>query len=162
MPGVYWIGGGGLHLSGGGAAISVASQADATAGIWGGGVLIYNSLLPGIPGDSIDMNGSGATMKLKPLNVVSTDPNAIYNHMVIFQDRAVTTPVTLNGSASSTTVEGIIYVPAGQVKLNGNGGTLIVDQIIADTYDINGNGGTIKVLRGTGIDAIIRAAGLVE
>ena len=75
---------------------------------------------------------------------------------------AVTAPVTLNGSASTTTVQGIIYVPAGQVKLNGNGGTLIVDQIIADTYDINGNGGTIKVLRGTGIDAIIRAAGLVE
>jgi hypothetical protein len=162
MPGVYWIGGGGLHLSGGGAAISVASQADATAGIWGGGVLIYNSVLPTIPGDSIDMNGSGATMELKPLNIVSTDPYAIYNHMVIFQDRAVTTPVTLNGSASSTTVQGIIYVPAGQVKLNGNGGTLVVDQIIADTYDINGNGGTIKVLRDTGIDAVIVAAGLVE
>ena len=35
-----------------------------------------------------------------------------------------------------------IYVPDGQVKVNGNGGTLIVDQIIAGTYDINGNGGT--------------------
>ena len=77
----------------------------------------------------------------------STDPNAIYNHIVIFQDRTVTTTVTLNGSASTTQVEGIIYVPAGQVKLNGNGGTLIVDQVIADTFDINGNGGTIKVLR---------------
>jgi hypothetical protein len=69
---------------------------------------------------------------------------------VIYQDRTVTTSVTLNGSASSTQVMGIIYVPGGQIKLNGNGGTLIVDQIIADTYDINGNGGTIKVMRGTG------------
>jgi len=39
---------------------------------------------------------------------------------------------------------------------------LIVDQIIADTYDINGNGGTIKVMRGTGVDAVIVAAGLVD
>ena len=53
-------------------------------------------------------------------------------------------------------------MPAGQVKLNGNGGTLVVDQIIADTFDINGNGGTIKVLHGTSIDVVIVAAGLVE
>ena len=101
-------------------------------------------------------------MKLASLDVPSTDPNAIYQDIVIFQDRTVTTPVTLNGSASSTIVEGIVYVPGGQVKLNGNGGTLIVDQIIADTFDINGNGGTIKVLRGKGVDAIITAAGLVD
>jgi hypothetical protein len=74
----------------------------------------------------------------------------------------LTTSVTLNGSASSTIVEGIIYVPGGQIKLNGNHGTLIVDQVIADTFDINGNGGTIKVLRGTGVDAVIVAAGLVD
>jgi hypothetical protein len=101
-------------------------------------------------------------MKLAALDLVSTDPDAIYNGMVIFQDRSVTSPVTLNGSSSSTIVEGIIYVPAAQVKLNGNSGTLIVDQVIADTFDINGNGGTIKVLRGTGVDAVITAAGLVD
>jgi hypothetical protein len=169
MPGIYWIGGGGLSVKGGGSVLSVASATDATANVasatWGGGVLIYNSKLPSAPGGvggPINLDGSGATMKLKPLNVVSTDPNAIYNHMVIFQDRAVTSPVTLNGSASATNVEGIIYVPAGQVKLNGNGGTLVVDEIIADTFDIQGNGGTIKVLRGTGVDAVIVAAGLVE
>jgi Flp pilus assembly protein TadG len=169
MPGIYWIGGGGLSVKGGGSVLSVGSATDATPNVsgatWGGGVLIYNSKLPAAPGGlggPINLDGSGATMKLKPLNLVSTDPNAIYNHMVIFQDRAVTSAVTLNGSASSTNVEGIIYVPAGQVKLNGNGGTLVVDQIIADTFDIQGNGGTIKVLRGTGIDAVIVAAGLVE
>jgi len=37
-----------------------------------------------------------------------------------------------------------------------------VDQVIADTFDINGNGGTIQILRGTGVDAVIVAAGLVE
>jgi hypothetical protein len=70
--------------------------------------------------------------------------------------------VTLNGSSSITEVEGIIYVPGGQIKLNGNGGTLVVDQIIANTFDINGNGGTIQVLRGKGVDAVIIAAGLVD
>jgi hypothetical protein len=173
MPGIYWIGGGGLSVKGGGSILTVANAAgatpDVTAATWGGGVLIYNSKLPTAPGGvggPINLDGSGATMKLKaldvPLGLTPPDPNEIYNHMVIFQDRTVTSPVTLNGSASSTQVEGIIYVPAGQIKLNGNGGTLIVDQIIADTFDIQGNGGTIKVLHGTGVDAVIVAAGLVE
>jgi hypothetical protein len=55
-----------------------------------------------------------------------------------------------------------VYVPGAQIKLNGNGGTLILDQVIADTYDVNGNGGTIKVLRGEGLDAVVVAAGLVD
>ena len=93
---------------------------------------------------------------------VNLTPGFIAGEDVIFQDRTVTLPVTLNGSASSTIVEGIIYVPAAQIKLNGNGGTLIVDQVIANTFDINGNGGTIKVLHGKGLDAVITAAGLVD
>ena len=166
MPGIYWLGGGGLKVSGGGSIFTIATETDAkplvSAATWGGGVMIYNTKLPAMAGAVIDLNGSGATMKLKPFEVPATDPNAIYNDMTIFQDRTVTTSVTLNGSASSTIVDGIIYVPGGQVKLNGNGGTLIVDQVIADTFDINGNGGTIKILRGTGVDAHIVAAGLVE
>ena len=124
--------------------------------------MFYNSKLPAAAGGPFTLNSNGAVMKLKPLNLPSTDPNHIFNSIVIYQDRTVTTSVTLNGSASSTQVMGIIYVPGGQIKLNGNGGTLIVDQIIADTYDINGNGGTIKVMRGTGVDAVIVAAGLVD
>ncbi|HEY8437467.1 MAG TPA: hypothetical protein VIK65_02535, partial [Candidatus Limnocylindrales bacterium] len=166
MPGIYWIGGGGVQVSNGGSIFTIAVATDATPTVstatWGGGVLIYNSKLSGSAGGTIDLNGSGATMKLKPLNVPSTDPNAVYNNIVIFQDRTVTTTITLNGSASSTEVRGIIYAPGAQVKLDGNGGTLIVDQIIADTFDINGDAGTIKVLRGTGVDAHIIAAGLVQ
>jgi hypothetical protein len=56
----------------------------------------------------------------------------------------------------------MIYVPKGGVQLNGNGGTLIVDQVIADNYTINGGGGTLKVLARTGFDSIISAAGLVD
>jgi Putative Flp pilus-assembly TadE/G-like len=166
LPGIYWIGGGGVDVGGGGSMVSVATPADANVNpslaTWGGGVMFYNSKLPTSPGGAWTLHSNGAVMKLRPLDLPTTDPDHIYNTIVIFQDRTVTTSVTLNGSASSTQVLGIIYVPGGQIKLNGNGGTLIVDQIIADTFDINGNGGTIKVMRGTGIDAVIVAAGLVD
>jgi Flp pilus assembly protein TadG len=175
MPGIYWIGGGGLDIGGGASIVTIATEADALPSVATapcatattletlcGGVLIYNSKLPAAPGGAFVLNSNGAAMKIASLNLPTTDPNHIYNDMVIFQDRTVTTPVTLNGSASSTMAEGVIYVPGGQIKLNGNGGTLIVDQVIADTFDINGGGGTIKVLHGKGIDAIITAAGLVD
>ncbi|HEY3522639.1 MAG TPA: hypothetical protein VGK63_02955, partial [Candidatus Limnocylindrales bacterium] len=84
------------------------------------------------------------------------------NNIVIFQDRTVTQTVTLNGSTSETDVEGLIYVPGGQVKLNGDTGTLNVDQIIADTFLINGSGGTINVNKGTDFESTIIAAGLVD
>jgi hypothetical protein len=142
--------------------MTTATAADAATATWGGGVLIYNSELPTAAGGAIYLDGSGATLKLKALNLPGTDPNAIYNAMVIFQDRLLTTEVRLNGAASTAKVEGIIYVPGGQVHLNGNGGTLVVDQVIADTYLIDGNSGTIKVMRNTGLDAVITAAGLVE
>ena len=166
LPGIYWIGGGGVDVGGGGSIVSIATAGDAnvnpTLATWGGGVMFYNSKLPAAAGGPLTLNSSGAVMKLRPLDLPTSDPNHIFNSIVLFQDRTLTTGVTLNGSASSTQVLGIIYVPGGQIKLNGNGGTLIVDQIIADTYDINGNGGTIKVMRGTGIDAVIVAAGLVD
>jgi hypothetical protein len=104
-------------------------------------------------------------MKLASFDAPSGDPDEIYDDIVIFQDRTMDLAgddITLNGSASETVVEGIIYAPVGDVKLNGNGGTLTVDQIIAFTYQINGGGGTIDVLRNVGVDALITAAGLVE
>jgi hypothetical protein len=168
MPGIYWIGGGGLTVKGDASIVTIGTEADGTPSIadstWGGGVLIYNSKLPvsGGAAGPFTLDGSGATMKLKAFDVAAGNPLDIYNDIVIFQDRTVTTPVTLNGSASSTEVEGVIYVPDGQVKLNGNGGTLIVDQVIAGTYDINGNGGTIRILRNAGFDSNIVAAGLVD
>lgn len=162
LPGIYWIGGGGFQTSGDASVITVSSAGAVPASTASGGVLIYNSKLPTSPGDGITLGGSGATVKMKPLDVPVTDPDHIYNSIVIFQDRTVTAGVTINGSASTTEVEGLIYVPAGLVTLNGNGGTLILDQIIADSYKVNGDGGTLKVLRRTGVDAIISGAGLVE
>ncbi len=56
----------------------------------------------------------------------------------------------------------MVYVPGGEIKLNGNGGTLVLDQVIANTYLIDGNAGTIEVLKRDGFDSIITAAGLVD
>jgi hypothetical protein len=175
MPGIYWIGGGGVDIGGGGSIVTIGTESDAMPDVTTapcatgttpdslcGGVMFYNTKLPSAAGGPFILNSSGATMKLASLDLPTGDPDAIYNHMTIFQDRTLTNPVTLNGSASFTIVEGIVYVPAAQIKLNGNGGTLVLDQVIADTYDINGNNGTIKVLRGEGVDAVIVAAGLVD
>lgn len=124
--------------------------------------MIYNSKLPASAAGPIDLNGSAANMKLKPYHVDPPDPTSIFNDIVIFQDRTVSQSVTLNGAASNTQVNGIVYVPAGQIKLNGNGGFLTLDQVIADNYLIDGGGGRIDVLHGVGVDAVIVAAGLVD
>ncbi len=175
MPGIYWIGGGGLDIGGDASIVTIGTETDAKANIADapcaqattpetlcGGVMFYNSKLPSSAAGQFILNSSGATMKLASFEVSPTHPDAIYNDIVIFQDRTVATPVTLNGSSSYTVVEGIVYAPLADVTLNGNGGTLVVDQVIANTYKINGDGGTIKVLRGKGVDAVITAAGLVD
>jgi hypothetical protein len=168
MPGIYWIGGGGMRISNGGSIITIANVSDAnidpTLATWGGGVMIYNTSLPTAAAGDVSFDGSSANMKLKPFDAPTGDPYEIYDLIVIFQDRTLpdTNMLDLNGAASNSEVEGIIYWPAGLVRLNGNGGTLTVDQVIANTYLINGGGGTINVERDIGIDAVISAAGLVE
>jgi Putative Flp pilus-assembly TadE/G-like len=167
MPGIYWIGGGGLNLQRG-TIISVATApATVASATFGGGVMVYNSSLPSSPGGPISQNATYANMQLKPLQATSPDPNAIYNNIVIFQDRTLDISgddVTLNGSSSGTRVEGMVYLPIGDVKLNGNGrdDTLTIGQIIANTYLIDGNGGSITVTDDDLYEAIIIAAGLVE
>lgn len=178
LPGIYWIGGGGLRVNGDASLISVDSLATATSmnsmtpanirTLWntnGGGVLVYNSTLPTSAGGPIDIGGGGGVLLLKAFfDPVSTppDPNEAYNNMSIFQDRTVTTTVVLNGSTADSEVAGIIYVPEGDVQVNGSNSTFILDQIIADEFKVNGSGGTIKILKRVGVDAIVIAAGLVD
>jgi Putative Flp pilus-assembly TadE/G-like len=183
LPGIYWIGGGGFQLSGGNndrsSVISVASLAEAAAihakptaaekrTAWqtgGGGVLIYNSSLPSIPGDEISFGAGKGILLIKAFfDPVSDppDPNEIYNNMSIFQDRTVTSTVKLNGTNADAEVAGIVYVPTGQVQINGSNSEFVVDQIIAGTFKINGSTGTIRITRRVGIDAQITAAGLVD
>jgi hypothetical protein len=170
LPGIYWIGGGGFQATNNASVISVNSETDrarATCTIGatppcvnGGGILIYNSKLANSAAGPITLGGGGATLSLQPYDYPFKDSTI---ELVIFQDRTVSLTVTLNGSDSQAAdVRGIVYVPAGEVKVNGSNSVFNMDQVIADTFLINGSGGTVNVLRETGVDAEISAVGLVE
>jgi hypothetical protein len=170
LPGIYWIGGGGFQASNDVSIISVESETDlnkavCTIGatppcVGGGGVLIYNSSLPASAAGPIGLGGGGATLSLQPYQYPFGTTTI---DLVIFQDRTVSLTVTLNGSDSQAAeVRGIVYVPGGEVMVNGSNSVFTMDQVIADTFKINGSGGTINILRETGVDAEISAVGLVE
>jgi hypothetical protein len=175
LPGVYWLGGGGFQTAGDASVISVNSETDRAAAVCvtgatppctgGGGILIYNSTLPGAGGvaGKILLGGGGATLNLQPYDYPFGSTTI---DLVIFQDRTVSLggdDVTLNGStATATSVRGIIYLPLGDVKINGSTSDFSMDQVIANTFSINGSGGTINILREVGVDAVITAVGLVQ
>jgi putative Flp pilus-assembly TadE/G-like protein len=170
LPGIYWIGGGGFQTSNDASVISVESETDLTKAVCtpgatppcvgGGGVLLYNSKLSLSPAGPISLGGGGATLSLQPYQYPFGSTTI---DLVIFQDRTVTEPVTLNGSNSQAAdVRGIVYVPAASVTVNGSNSVFNMDQVIADSFKINGSGGTVNVLRETGVDVEISAVGLVE
>ncbi len=172
-PGIYWIGGGGLATSNDASLISVDDENDRTKAVCaataphvctgGGGILIYNSKLANSPAGPITLGGGGATLSLMPISYAFGTTTI---NLVIFQDRTVALAgddITLNGSSAiASDVRGIVYVPQGDVKVNGSSSVFSVDQIIANTFKVDGSGGTVNVLRETGVDAKIEAVGLVE
>jgi hypothetical protein len=170
LPGIYWIGGGGFQTSNDVTVISVESETDLTKAVCtigatppctgGGGVLIYNSTLPASAAGAISLGGSGATLSLQPYQYPFGSTTI---DLVIFQDRTVALTVVLNGSAAQAAeVRGIVYVPRGEVQVNGSNSVFSVDQVIADTFKINGSGGTVNVLHETGVNVEISAVGLVQ
>lgn len=175
LPGIYWIGGGGFATANDASVISVDNQTDTTPAVCtvdsdpltppctgGGGILIYNSKLPSIPAGPVTLGGGGATLNLQPFDYPFGDSTI---DLVLFQDRTVSLngdDITLNGSSAQAQVRGIVYAPAGDVKVNGSSSAFTMDQVIANTFKINGSGGTVNVLRETGVDAEISAVGLVE
>jgi hypothetical protein len=182
LPGIYWIGGGGFAVAGDSTVISVKDETDTTPAVCtegatppcddgGGGILIYNSKLsssgPGAP-KPITIGGGGGTVSLMPyLYPFPDNPDGSgVVELVIWQDRTVALggdDVTLNGStATATAVRGVIYLPNGDLKINGSASEFTMDQVIAQTFYVSGSGGTIKVLEEMGVDAVFSAAGLVE
>jgi hypothetical protein len=181
-PGIYYLGGGGFKAGGGGGSgmpDSIVWSVDpggTTAGA--GGVLLFNTEAYEFSDECasglgtaaqciapIVLNGGSADVNLQPLSDGSD-----WDGMVIFQDRdlnvSLANPddkdVQINGGASTMEVAGTIYVPSGDVFVNGNAGTIILDQVIAWTFTINGNGGTIDVRYRSGVQAKISGVGLVE
>ena len=162
-PGIYYLGGGGLDITGNGTAtITVDPNGDGSAGP-AGGVMFYNSAIPGGPAGPVILNGASAAIGILPLD----DPTSSFDGLVIYQDRSIDIDpgddLTINGSASGMVVRGTIYVPAGDVKVNGSSGTLTLDQVIANTFIINGAPGSdILALRENEYIIKLRGAGLVE
>jgi hypothetical protein len=162
-PGIYWLGGGGLQITGNG---SLIQSVDAGTTNQGGGVLFYNTSLPGADAGSMFLDGASANIHLQPLDVPDSDWQATWNGMIVYQDRDVAIggdDLTVNGNDSvGMDVRGTIYLPDGDVKINGNNGDLVMDQIIAKAYVVNGNSGDILALRDQDRIFTFTAAGLVE
>ena len=162
-PGVYWIGGGGLTLTGNG---NLIQSVDAGTTVEGGGVLFYNTAIPGSDIGAMNLNGASANMHLLPLDEPRGSWQSTWNGLLIYQDRDYGLDgddLTINGNDSvGMDVRGTIYLPDGDVKVNGNLGDLVMDQVISQTYDALGNGGDILDLRDQDYVYQFTAAGLVE
>jgi hypothetical protein len=173
-PGVYYIGGGGFKAGGGGGTIdSRVWSVSAGATTVGGGILLYNTEAYEFSDECaagtgtaaqcigpIILNGGSADVQLQPLNDGSD-----WDGMVIFQDRRFNVSgddIQINGGNSTMEVAGTIYVPFGDVKVNGSAGLMILDQVIAWTYQINGGSGGIDIRYRDGVTARVSGVGLVE
>lgn len=140
-PGIYWIGGGGISIksTGGGTGQLISKAPGENTGTTPtGGVLIYNSKLPGSAYGPIHLNaGDGSTLALEPMQT------GLYKNMVIFMDRSVPTgtgDIDLNGGGSTLIISGTIYAPTGNVKLNGSDSDSIGTQLICFNFQVNGSG----------------------
>lgn len=175
-PGLYWIGGGGFRVQGGTVwTVAAGGSIGADGAGFGGGIMLYNSespmyhdqcaaTPPTAPANAclgpVHLNGSMAPVNLKPLA-----DGSLWDGLVVYQDRELSLDgdeFVLNGADSPMEVAGTIYVPSGDVKVNGSASTLILDQVIASTYVINGSGGTIDVRYRSGVTARVSGLGLVE
>jgi hypothetical protein len=175
-PGIYYIGGGGFRAAGGDVrSIEACPEVGPCPTTFGGGVMIFNTEAfefsdecaagtasnPAVQCiDAVVLNGSVAEVNLKPLADGSN-----WDGLVVYQDRDLSiagTDLQINGSASSMEVAGTIYLPSGDVHVNGSTGLLTLDQVIAYTFTVNGDEGEIDVLYRTGVTAHVSGVGLVE
>jgi hypothetical protein len=157
-PGVYYIAGGGLDITGVG---TTTFSVDAGGTTPGGGIMFYSTGIPTSAVAPISLNGSSAKIQLMPLDI-----GLQYDGLIIWQDRTTDIngdDVTVNGGSSDMAVRGTIYIPGGDVKVNGGAGTLTLDQIIGNTFEVFGaSGSRIKVLKEENARYKLLVAGLVE
>jgi hypothetical protein len=168
-PGIYWLGGGGLHIQSDGKVVS-KDIGDNTCCTPSGGVLLYNGVDPvpssGCTGagcyQSIDLNGGGGstpTLALRPMQ------SGQYQNMVIFIDRVAATgnaDVSLNGANSDLTISGTIYAPTGNIRLNGSNSDSIGTQLICYNFQLNGSGAAFTLNYSPDQLFHLKGVGLVE
>jgi hypothetical protein len=175
-PGVYWIGGGGIHIQSNGAIVSKA-LGDDTGMAPSGGVLIYNTADPdptvsaacasGSGGagcyGTIDINGGGGgtpTLALLPIQ------GGLYKNMVIFVDRLAAVgggfDIDLNGADANLSVTGTIYAPTASIKFNGSDTDTLSAQVICYNFQVNGSGSSFTIDYDPGSLFHLKGVGLVE
>ena len=115
-PGIYYLGSGGLSITGG-------------AGVIGEGVMIYNAGTANQ--DKITITGTGE-VSLSPMTT------GIYRGILLFQNRANLEDVTVTGSGNMN-ITGTIYAPGAQLNVKGEG-DLVGSQYIVYRVNITGNG----------------------
>ena len=101
LPGIYIMAGGGFNVSGNGS-------------VTGNGVVLYNTTGPDGSASSVSFTGNAAINLTPP----TSGP---YAGIGVFQDRAVSSPVTISGNGVLL-VPGVVYAPAASVLLSGNAG----------------------------------------
>ena len=153
-PGIYYMGGGGFAMNG--TSVSITSVDAGTTSL-GGGVLLYNGNHDTAASGTITLNGGGSETHLYPL-----DDGSEWDGIGVFQDREVCEDATFNGADTVLEIRGLIYIPCGLLTANGNGGSIIVDQIVADTFKMTGSGGSLTVAFDEDFLPTLSVAGLVE
>jgi hypothetical protein len=115
-PGTYILQGGGIKLNGG----------DSITGV---GVTIF------LLGDAVFTTNGNQLLNLSPATI------GPYAGITIYQEKADTNQLTINGTSDSK-VLGFVYAPGAPVAYTGNSGTSGTGdciRLIADTLELNGN-----------------------
>jgi hypothetical protein len=118
-PGIYYLEGGGLTMSGGSSSFTA------------NGVMFYNA--PGANGTTgkITVSGGGTVVQ-------SPITTGTYYGMSIFQDRSSTQPITLSGG-SGWNFTGTVYAAKAQLVVSGGSGATMGSQFVADTMTLSGS-----------------------
>jgi Putative Flp pilus-assembly TadE/G-like len=170
-PGIYFIGGSGIHIQNDGALVA-KDLGDNSGMNPSGGVLIFNTHDP-VPAAGctaagcygpITINGGGSgTPTLALLPIQSGD----YKGMVIFVDRedaagGGTPDVDLDGADSALSVTGTIYSATGSFRFNGSDTDVLSAQVICYDFVVNGSGAAFTIDYNEGELFHVQGVGLVE
>lgn len=122
LPGLYYLKGGGLSVSGG--------------SLMGNGVVIYIAQQSGK--DAISVTGQ-ATISL------TAPTSGAYQGVAIFQDRSSNAPLAVSGRGSLD-ITGSIYAAAATLNISGNGKAQVFSRgsVVVDDLIVSGNGLTIN------------------
>lgn len=118
-PGIYYLQGGGLVMSGGSSSFTAL------------GVMFYNGASSSGSTGSITISGGGSAVQTPP----SSGP---YAGMSIFQDRSSTQKITLSGG-SGWNFTGTVYAASAHVDVSGGSGATMGSQFVADTMTLSGS-----------------------